>query len=104
MKGAGAGRTPWLDGALAPAREGVYARRAPAGPYSCWSAERWYGDAPTPALAAAARKPSRHPHAAWRGLADPPDAPCYACKGATVVDRGWDEDAQRDLIEECPAC
>ena len=38
-------RTAWFDADTAPARAGVYERRAPAGPYACWDGRRWRGDA-----------------------------------------------------------
>ena len=96
--------TPWLPATQQPVREGVYRRAAPAGPYACWSGRTWYGDAPTAAAAAARAEPSAVQSAAWRGLSSPPQAPCFACKGHTVIDRGVDPETQRDLIEECPEC
>ena len=57
-----------------------------------------------PALAAGSAERSRDQNASWRGLATPSDLPCATCKGETVVDRGYDHDAERDLIGECPDC
>ena len=96
--------TPWLPATARPVREGVYSRAAPAGPYACWSGSTWYGDAASAAAAAARVEPSAHQSAAWRGLSSPPETPCFACKGHTVIDRGVDPETQRDLIEECPEC
>jgi hypothetical protein len=94
--------TAWLDARDPPVREGVYRRQAPAGPYSCWSAEQWFGDAPSVAAAAAARRPSTWQHARWAGISQAPDEPCALCRGLTVIDHGHDEAG--DLIDECPEC
>ena len=97
-------RTAWFDGATAPARPGVYERRAPAGPYACWDGARWRGDAPSALAAAERERPSAIRRAAWRGLVAAAAAPCATCRGHTVVDRGVDEDSGADLIAECPDC
>jgi hypothetical protein len=96
--------TSWLGGQQTPARAGVYARRAPAGPYACWDGARWRADADAPAAAARQQRTSRLQHAAWRGLALPSVAPCATCRGHTVLDRGVDAESGADLIEECPDC
>jgi hypothetical protein len=96
--------TPWIDGALTPAREGVYQRRSPAGPYACWDGATWYFDSPSAPAAAAQVEPSALQAAAWRGLTEAPAAPCFACRGHTVIDRGVDAESGLDLIEECPEC
>lgn len=96
--------TPWLSGSVEPIHEGVYRRRSPAGPYSCWSAQRWYGDQPSPRRAAAQRETSRHQSEAWRGLVAGSDETCGTCRGQTVIDRGYDVEADVDLIGECPDC
>lgn len=101
---AAAPQTPWIDGLLQPVREGVYARRAPAGPYSCWDGAAWYADAATPAAAAAQLARSPWQRAPWRGLTQAPAVPCFACRGHTVIDRGVDTETGRDLIDECPEC
>lgn len=96
--------TDWIRGSAAPVREGVYERRMSDGPFSCWNGQRWNEDAATPALAAGKDVPSRDQNASWRGLVAPSDLPCATCKGHTVVDRGYDEETERDLIAECPDC
>lgn len=96
--------TPWFDAADRPRRAGVYRRRWPAGPYSCWDGRQWRADAATPDAAAARTGPSRHAQAPWQGLVTPPDAPCLTCKGHTVRDHGVDEETGADLITECPDC
>ena len=96
--------TTWLSGSSAPVNEGVYLRRTPAGPYSCWSGDRWYGDAEELEQAARAKQPSRHQSSPWRGLLAPSAGPCWACKGHTVIDQGYDAEKDADLIEECPHC
>lgn len=98
---------PWYGSDEVPLRPGVYQRRWPAGPYSCWSGEGWFGDAVTPAAAARQQAPSRSQAAAWRGLAEPAeptDAPCTTCGGHGVIDRGHDEESGEDSIGECPDC
>jgi hypothetical protein len=100
----GAALTPWLDGAATPVRPGVYARRAPAGPFACWDGARWRADAGTPAAAARREGVSRFAAVPWRGLAAPADEPCATCRGHTVLDRGVDVENGADLIEECPDC
>ncbi len=101
---AGPRLTPWLDAALTPAREGVYRRRFPAGPYACWDGLTWYLDAPSPTAAAAQIERSALQRARWRGLSVAPEVPCFACRGHTVIDRGVDVESGLDLIEECPQC
>ncbi|MEO8922169.1 MAG: hypothetical protein ABI330_04995 [Caldimonas sp.] len=96
--------TPWIDGATPPAREGVYRRRSPAGIYACWDGSTWYVDSSTPGAAAAQVERSVRQKAPWRGLSMAPAAPCFACRGHTVIDRGVDAKSGRDLIEECPEC
>jgi hypothetical protein len=96
--------TPWLDGITRPARAGVYARRAPAGPFACWDGARWRSDAATPAAAAAQQGKSAHDAAPWRGLVKAADAPCATCRGHTVLDHGVDVGSGADLIQECPDC
>lgn len=95
--------TDWLPGTKAPAHEGVYRRRPPAGPFSCWAQGRWWGDAERPDDAAREHRPSQHQAAAWRGLAQPSAEPCLLCRGHGVIDRhGEGDDEAR--IEECPEC
>jgi hypothetical protein len=96
--------TDWIDGHLHPAREGVYARRFPAGPYSCWNAEGWHVDTLTPDEAADHRALSPHQNVAWRGLSAASGLPCETCGGHGVLDHGHDEDTGSDLIDECPDC
>ncbi len=95
--------TGWLIDVL-PAHEGVYARQAPAGPYSCFTGDRWFGDAATPAAAAASRLESPRQRAAWRGLVARPDEVCGTCRGHSLIDHGVDAESGRDLIQECPDC
>jgi len=98
-------RTAWFDGASAPARPGVYERRAPAGRYACWDGTRWRGDAGSVAAAASREDASPVQRAAWRGLVSAAAAaPCATCRGQTVIDRGVDVDSGADLIAECPDC
>jgi len=97
-------RTPWFDAATLPPRPGVYERRAPAGPYTCWDGTRWRADASTPASAASQQRASPTQRAAWRGLVSASAAPCATCRGHTVIDRGVDVESGADLIEECPDC
>jgi hypothetical protein len=96
--------TPWLAGAERPARGGVYRRRFPAGPYTCWDGAHWRVDSATVAAAAAQERSSRWQDAAWRGRVEPAPAPCPTCGGRTVIDRGVDEETGIDLIAECPDC
>ena len=96
--------TDWFEADVQPAREGVFQRRFPAGPYSCWSGDRWYGDSLSPAAAALEQKPSRHQAVPWRGLVSEPSEPCWACRGHTVIDLGFDAETEADLIDECPEC
>ncbi len=96
--------TRWLDGASAPVRAGVYLRRAPAGPFTCWDGEHWRADAATPAAAAREDRASQFLRSPWRGLIAPSDAPCATCRGHTVLDHGIDAETGADLIEECPDC
>lgn len=103
-KGAGDGLTDWLDGRARPARPGVYERGEPGGPYACWGGQGWFADAASPEAAARQEAPSAHQSAPWRGLAQPPAAPCLTCRGHTLLDRGFDEPSGRDLIAECPDC
>jgi len=97
-------RTRWFDAGRPPARSGVYERRAPAGPYTCWDGARWRADADSPAAAALQPGASARQRAAWRGLVAAPDSPCATCRGQTVIDRGVDVDSGADLIAECPDC
>ncbi|MEP7057026.1 MAG: hypothetical protein ABI809_04555 [Caldimonas sp.] len=96
--------TAWIAGLEPPRREGVYMRHSPAGPYSCWSGDRWFGDAAVPEAAAASRQPSKYRSAPWRGLATAPSEPCWSCRGHTVIDRGYDAESDVDLIDECIEC
>ena len=96
--------TAWLNGNQRPAHAGVYQRTAPAGPYACWGGEGWFADAANPGAAARQEAPSAYQGAPWRGLAQPPQAPCLTCRGHTVLDQGFDEASGRDLIMECPDC
>lgn len=96
--------TPWFDASTPPVREGPYRRRYPAGPFSCWTGQAWYGDAHSPQAAAAAKQASRHQQVPWQGLARLSDLPCSACKGHGVIDLG-DDDAQGwPLLRECATC
>jgi hypothetical protein len=97
-------RTRWFDGDTAPARPGVYERRAPAGPYACWDGRRWRDDAGSVMAAAARTEASAIQRTPWRGLVDAAGTPCATCRGNTVVDRGVDIDSGADLIAECPDC
>ena len=97
-------RTAWFDADTAPARAGVYERRAPAGPYACWDGRRWRADAGSVAAAASRADASAIPRAAWRGLVEAAAAPCATCRGSTVIDRGVDIESGADLIGECPDC
>ena len=54
-------RTAWFDADSAPARPGVYERRAPAGPYACWDGRHWRGDAGSVAAAASREDVSADP-------------------------------------------
>lgn len=102
--GAGYALTDWLDARQRPAHAGVYERQKPAGPYACWSGAGWFADAATPEAAAWQEAPSAYPSAPWRGLAQPPGAPCLTCRGHTLLDHGYDEESDRDNIMECPDC
>jgi hypothetical protein len=97
-------RTAWFDADTAPARRGVYERRAPAGPYACWDGSRWRGDAASAAAAASREGASPLQRAAWRGLLAAAPALCATCRGQTVIDRGVDIESGADLIVECPDC
>ena len=97
-------RTAWFAASSLPARPGVYERRAPAGPYSCWDGTRWRDDAQGAAAAARRQGASALQKAAWRGLVAAPSAPCATCRGQTVIDRGVDVETGVDLIVECPDC
>lgn len=96
--------SPWFMGSIVPMHEGAYKREAPAGPYSCWTQGRWWGDAATPQAAAAARRPSRLQRAAWRGLTASMEEMCRACRGGQVIDLGFDQLTGDDLIAECADC
>jgi hypothetical protein len=96
--------TGWFSGSVRPVHEGVYQRRFPAGPYSCWSGQRWFGDAATAAVAATALEASRYPSAEWRGLRTPSSLPCAACRGHGVIDQGEDDPAGWPLLRDCPEC
>ena len=100
----GLAATPWFDETTRPMRPGVYARRAPAGPFACWDGTRWRADAAEPAKAAKETSASRYGVSSWRGLTAPSNAPCVTCRGHTVLDSGVDVDSGVDLIEECPDC
>ena len=97
-------RTAWFDASERPAHAGVYERRAPAGPFSCWDGARWRRDAASAAAAARQQAASAMQRAPWRGLVHASAAPCATCRGHTVLDRGVDVDSGADLIEECPDC
>ena len=97
-------RTAWFDADTAPARAGVYERRAPAGPYACWDGRRWRDDAANVAAAALRESASAIQRAAWRGLVEPAPARCTTCRGNTVIDRGVDIESGADLNVECPDC
>ena len=58
----------------------------------------------TPTQASRKHGLSRHQSVPWRGIGEPTSARCATCRGHGVLDRGFDEDAARDLIEECPDC
>src|SRR3954464_15530524 len=92
----------WVAGSVNPIREGVYRRKSPAGPYTCWSGRHWYLDADSPARAATRVELSPHQAAPWRGVATPTAGPCFTCRGHTVIDRGYDAEGDADLIEEGP--
>ena len=96
--------TDWLPRDVRPVHPGVYERRVSDGSFSCWNGRQWNGDAPDPAAAAGMSEPSRDQNASWRGLVEKSDLPCATCRGETVVDRGYDDVADRDLITECPDC
>lgn len=96
--------TDWFDAKTPPAREGVYERDAPAGPFACWDGQAWKADAKAPADAARAARSSPIQAARWRGLVERTDRPCATCGGHTVVDRGIDAESGDDLIDECPDC
>lgn len=96
--------TGWFDANEQPVREGVYERRSTSGRYACWSGTHWYADAATPEAAAAQRRFSPRQALPWRGVATPPPGPCFACRGHSVIDHGWDDDTGRDRIEECIEC
>ena len=96
--------TDWMDAGVRPTRGGVYERRSPAGRYACWDGQHWYADAATPVQASRRHGLSSHQAVPWRGVAEPTSARCATCRGHSVLDRGFDEDAARDLIDECPDC
>ena len=96
--------TDWMPGTLEPVHEGVYQRRMSDGSFSCWTGRVWNRDAATPDEAAGSTSPSRDQRASWRGLATPSALPCATCGGHTIVDRGYDAETDRDLLEECPDC
>ncbi len=96
--------TPWLPGDEMPAREGVYRRQFPAGPFSCWDGERWMADANTADSAARQELVSRYQHQPWRGLAAASGEPCATCRGHGLVDQGVDVETGADLITECVDC
>jgi len=97
-------RTAWFAAGTAPARAGVYERRAPAGPYACWDGTRWREDAGSVAAAASRQNASAVQRAAWRGLVEAAPTPCATCRGHTVIDQGVDLESGADLIAECPDC
>ena len=96
--------TGWLPGSAHPVRGGIYERQSPAGPYACWGGQHWYADAQTPTEASRKHGLSRNQSVPWRGIGEPTSDRCATCRGHGVLDRGFDEDAARDLIEECPDC
>jgi hypothetical protein len=96
--------TGWIAGDALPAREGVYERREPAGPYACWCGGGWRADASSPAEAVVQTAASDFPASPWRGLAEAPDSVCLTCSGHGVLDAGFDAASGRDLIAECPDC
>ena len=96
--------TAWFDPDTRPVHQGVYQRRFPAGPYSCWDGTRWFGDATNAARAASGSAPSPHQDIGWRGLVHPSAAPCLSCRGHGVVDFGVDEESGEDLFAPCEEC
>lgn len=96
--------TPWFDPETQPVHQGVYQRRFPGGPYSCWDGTKWFGDAANAARAATTDAPSPHQDIGWRGLVSPSAAPCPTCRGHGVVDLGVHEDTGDDLMEPCEDC
>ncbi|MCM5681193.1 hypothetical protein M8A51_16825 [Schlegelella sp. S2-27] len=96
--------TPWFSGATPPWHEGVYQRRFPGGPYSCWDGRHWRQDAVSPQAAAIETQPSRWQQAAWRGSTEPPPGHCLTCRGAQVLDLGDDAETGQALIDPCPDC
>ena len=96
--------TPWLSGDVSPVYIGPYKRLFPAGPYSCWDGRAWFGDAATPAKAAAAVSRSAYQGASWRGLAASTELPCSLCRGHGVLDDGVDDDEGWPTLTECTEC
>ena len=96
--------TAWYPPDTRPEREGVYERRSPDGAYACWNGRAWNADARSPAAAARQRVASARQSTSWRGLTAASGAPCATCRGHSVLDRGFDEEAGVDRIEECPDC
>ena len=96
--------TPWFAASAKPWHEGVYQRRFPAGPYTCWDGRQWRQDAVSPLAAARETQPSPVQEAAWRGCTEPPPEHCLTCRGQGVVDQGDDPETGQALIEPCPDC
>ncbi|MDB5999323.1 MAG: hypothetical protein JWP52_1022 [Rhizobacter sp.] len=96
--------TDWLDGQQHPAHEGVYQRDAGDVAFACWDGSRWHADAATAEAAVTRDEISPQQALRWRGLATPSSLPCATCRGHGVLDRGFDEESERDLIDECPDC
>ncbi len=96
--------TDWFGPSSRPEREGVYERLAPGGAFTCWNGRAWNADAHSPADAARQTAISPHQAVPWRGVVEQVDAPCATCRGHTVVDRGYDDERDADLIAECPDC
>ncbi|MEO8080673.1 MAG: hypothetical protein ABI641_09095 [Caldimonas sp.] len=93
--------TPWLDGSLRPARQGVYGRDDDG--YSCWDGRLWRAAAVTPAEASRQTVAGPRPRR-WRGLARPSESTCATCRGDTVIDHGLHPERAEDRITECPDC
>ena len=96
--------TPWFNGTARPWHEGVYQRRFPAGPYSCWDGTQWRHDAVSALAAARQTQPSRWQQTPWRGSLQPPPEHCLTCRGSGVIDQGPDPQTGDDLIDPCPDC
>ncbi len=67
------GKTPWFDGAVKPARAGVYQRKAMFGPtWSRWDGTAWCIAATSSELADLTTNRSNYQTLPWRGLAKKP--------------------------------